>query len=120
MTKEEKELMVEKIRTQYEEKNEAEKAVDRLRKLDAKAKRPANMFAYSFGTLGSLVMGTGMSMAMDVFGKNKRIPGVVIGSLGMAMMIGNYPIYKKMVASRKAQYSKEILELSEEIMAEEE
>lgn len=31
-----------------------------LKKLDRKAKSPANIFAYSFGVMMSLVLGTGM------------------------------------------------------------
>ena len=37
-----------------------------LRKLDAKAKRPANIFAYTFGIIFILVAGFGMCLSMQV------------------------------------------------------
>ena len=120
MKKDEKNVIAQKIREQYAEKGEAEKELDRLRQLDAEVKRPATIFAYAFGTVGSLIMGTGMCYAMEVIGKKKQIPGIIIGIVGMIMMCGNYPIYKKFLASRKDKYADEILELSEKIINEEE
>ena len=116
MNKDEKTLVAQKIREQYAEKEESEKELDRLRKLDAEAKRPANIFAYAFGTVGSLVMGTGMCYAMEVLGEKKKLPGVILGVAGMLMMCSNYPMYKKILASRKEIYAGEIIELSEKIM----
>ena len=52
--------MVEKIRTQYIEKESTE--LDALRELDAKVKRPANIFAYVFGSISAIIMGSGMSL----------------------------------------------------------
>ena len=117
MNKDEKTLVAQKIREQYTEKEESEKELDRLRKLDAEAKRPANIFAYAFGTVGSLVMGTGMCYAMEVLGEKKKLSGVILGVAGMLMMCGNYPMYKKILASRKEKYAGEIIELSEKIMS---
>ena len=116
MEREKKKLKVQKIRDQYMEKSETEKELDRLRRLDAKVKQPANVFAYAFGTVGSLVLGTGMCYAMEVLGKKKQIPGVMLGVVGMGMMCVNYPLYKKILTSRKEQYADEIIELSEQIM----
>ncbi|MBR6779052.1 MAG: dihydropteridine reductase [Clostridia bacterium] len=83
--------------------------------LDRKVKTPANIFAYTFGVVGALVLGTGMCLAMKVIG-NIMAVGIVIGVLGIAMVSLTYPIYKKILKSRKAKYSKEILELSEKII----
>ena len=118
MNKDEKALVAQKIREQYVEKEESEKELDRLCKLDAEVKRPANIFAYVFGTVGSLVMGMGMCMcyAMEVIGEKKKVPGIALGVAGMLMMCGNYPMYKKILASRKEKYAEEIIELSEKIM----
>ena len=119
MDREKMDLEVEKIRKQYVEKDASEKKIDELRKLDRQVKIPAKAFAYAFGAVGSLVMGTGMCLAMDVLGKNKRIPGVILGAAGMAMMGVNYPLYKKNLETRKKEYSQEILECSESIFEEE-
>lgn len=114
MNKNDKNFMAQKIRTQYMEKENTQ--LDELRKLDAKVKRPANIFAYIFGTIGSLVLGTGMCFAMEVIGKNMMAPGIVIGLLGILMVCVNYPIYKKILSSRKSKYASKIIELSEKII----
>lgn len=110
--------MVEKIRTQYMEKESTE--LDALRKLDAKVKKPANMFAYIFGSLGAIVMGSGMSLIMTDIGSKigiteTMVPGVAIGVIGMLMVLVNYPVYKRMLSSRRKKYAGEIIALSDKI-----
>ena len=88
-----------------------------LKKLDAKAKLPANIFAYTFGIISSLVAGTGMSLAMQVIGGTTAftILGIVIGIVGFACCGINYPIYKKMLEKGKKKYAFEIVQLAKEI-----
>jgi hypothetical protein len=110
--------MVEKIRTQYMEKENTE--LDALRKLDAKVKRPANIFAYVFGSLGAVVMGSGMSLVMTDIGSKigmteVMVPGIVIGVIGLLMVVVNYPIYKKILRSRRKKYADEVIILSDKI-----
>ena len=111
--------MAQKIRIQYMKKQPSE--LDALRELDAKVKRPANVFAYTFGSISAIVMGSGMSLVMTDIGAsigiaNAMIPGIAIGVVGMIMAIVNYPIYKGLLGHCKAKYGKAILELSEKIM----
>ena len=106
-------FIAQKIHTEYSEQTSSE--VDKLRALDNKVKVPASIFAYTFGILGALILGTGMCLAMKVIGDLMAL-GIVIGILGIVMVSVNYPIYKAILKSRKAKYSKEILELSEKIM----
>lgn len=114
MNKNDQNFIAQKIRTQYMEKENTQ--LDELRALDAKVKCPANVFAYIFGIIGSLVLGTGMCFAMNVIGSNMMVPGIAIGLLGILMVSINYPIYKKILGSRKNKYAAEILKLSEKIM----
>ncbi len=119
MDRNDKEFLVEKIRTQYTEKGHTE--LDSLKELDACVKRPANIFAYVFGSLGALIMGTGMSLVMTDIGENigmenVMFPGIVIGLIGLIMVLADYPIYKKILETRKRQYAGEILKLSEKIL----
>ena len=112
-------FMVEKIRTQYMEKENTE--LDVLRELDAKVKRPANIFAYVFGSIGAIIMGSGMSLVMTDIGEtigfgDSMVPGIIIGVIGMLMAIINYPIYKNILSSRKKKYADEIIKLSDKIM----
>ncbi|MBR4014179.1 MAG: dihydropteridine reductase [Clostridia bacterium] len=119
MNRNDKDFIVQKIRTQYTEKQVTE--LDELRELDAKVKRPANVFAYVFGSISAIIMGCGMSLIMTDIGEilglaNTMIPGVIIGSLGLIMALINYPIYSGILSLRKKKYSAEILKLSEKIM----
>ena len=119
MNKNDQQFMAQKIRTQYMEKTPSE--LDALRALDAKVKRPANVFAYIFGSLAAIIMGAGMSLVMTDIGaiigmSNAMIPGIVIGVVGLGMAILTYPMYKGILASRKKKYGAEILKLSDRII----
>ena len=120
MNKNDQQFIAQKIRTQYMEKEASE--LDALRKLDAKVKRPANVFAYVFGSVSAIIMGAGMSLVMTDIGAtfgldSAMVPGIVIGIIGMIMALVNYPIYKGVLGNRKKKYGAEILKLSEKIMS---
>ncbi len=113
--------MAQKIRAQYMEKTPSE--LDALRELDAKVKRPANIFAYAFGSISAIIMGAGMSLVMTDIGAtigitDALVPGIVIGVLGLGMALLTYPIYKGILNARKKRYGDEILALSDRIMNE--
>ena len=111
--------MAQKIRTQYMEKTPSE--LDALLALDAKVKRPANVFAYTYGSISAIIMGAGMSLVMTDIGAtigiaSAMIPGIAIGVVGLGMALLTYPIYKGILNSRKKKYGAEILSLSDKIM----
>ncbi len=119
MNRNDKQFMAQKIRTQYVEKQTTE--LDELRELDKKVKTPANVFAYIFGSLGAIIMGSGMSLIMTDIAEtigvaSPMLPGIIIGLVGMLMAIINYPIYKGILGSRKKKYADKIITLSEKIM----
>ncbi|MBE6647396.1 MAG: dihydropteridine reductase [Ruminococcaceae bacterium] len=119
MNRNDKEYIVEKIRTQYTEKQTS--TLDELRALDARVKRPATIFAYIFGSLSAIIMGAGMSLVMTTIGTTLAIPnhmavGIVTGIVGMILAILNYPIYNGILSSRKKKYAPKILELSDKII----
>lgn len=91
-----------------------------LKKLDRKAKSKANIFAYSFGVIASLVLGVGMCLSMKVIGNGSfmMILGIVIGIIGIIGISVNYPIYKRLIESGKKKYSFEIMQLAKEISEE--
>lgn len=89
-----------------------------LHKLDNKAKRPANIFAYTFGIISALVLGVGMCLCMNQFDLNSTISmtaGVIVGIIGIAGVSVNYPVYKKLLNKGKDKYAFEIVELAKEI-----
>ena len=118
MTMNEQEFLVQKIRTQYTEKQHTE--LEELKALDAKVKRPANVFAYIYGILGAIVMGAGMSLCMTDIGAalglaDAMIPGVVVGVVGLALVLTTYPIYKRILAGRRKKYAQRIIALSDKL-----
>ena len=123
MNRNDKSFMVEKIRTKYVEKKDS--SLDELRKLDKKAKTPAEVFAYIFGSISALIMGAGMSLVMTDVATllglgDMTVPGIAVGVVGMVLAIVNYPIYKGILSSRKNKYADKILALSNKILSEEE
>lgn len=119
MNKNDQEYLVQKIRTQYTEREHTE--LDALKELDKKVKTPANVFAYTFGTVSALIMGSGMSLIMtdlsDTIGlADPMLPGLAIGIVGLLMMVINYPIYKRILAGRRKKYADHIISLSDKIM----
>ena len=90
-------IYAEQIANEYSKKETTK--VKQLRKLDAKAKTPANIFAYTFGILSALVLGTGMCLCMNVIGSGivMFIIGIIVGIIGIIGCSVNYPIYKKLL-----------------------
>lgn len=112
-------IFAEAIANEYAPKN-ASKVVA-LKKLDRKAKRTANIFAYTFGVLMTLVLGVGMCLSLGVLGSGSSaalLVGVVVGMIGLAGVGINYPIYRKLLESGKNKYAFEIVQLAKEISEE--
>ena len=119
MNKTDQDFLIQKIRTQYTEKEHT--GLDELKELDTKVKRPANVFAYIFGSISAIIMGSGMSLVMtdiaEMVGiENPMLYGIIIGIVGMFMAIVNYPIYKGILGSRRKKYADKIIALSDKIM----
>ena len=120
MNKNDKDFLVQKIRTQYTEKENTE--LDALRTLDRKVKRPANVFSYVFGSISAIIMGAGMSLVMTDIGamvgiEKPMTPGIVVGVIGLVGAIANYPLYKSILSSRRKKHADEIIALSDKIMS---
>ena len=120
MSNNDAQFLVQKIRTQYTEKQHTE--LDELKELDAKVKRPVNVFAYTYGSISAVIMGAGMSLVMTDIGAtiglaSAMVPGIDIGVVGLGLALTTYPIYKGILNSRKKKYAGKILSLSEKIMS---
>ena len=118
MNKNDQDFLVQKIRTQYTEKEHTD--LDALRALDARVKRPANVFAYIFGSVSAIIMGAGMSLVMTDIAEtvgigNPMVYGIIIGIAGMLMAIINYPVYKRILSLRRKKYAGQIIALREQI-----
>ena len=103
-------IYAQNIASEYAPKDDSK--IVALKKLDKKAKLPAEIFTYSFGIIGALVLGVGMCLSMEIL-------GIIIGLIGIVMVGVNYPIYKKMLENGKKKYAYDIIRLAKEISEEE-
>ena len=112
-------IIAERIASEYAPK-EARKIVA-LMKLNKKAKQGAEIFAYTFGIVCSLILGTGMSFAMGVIGDKSLITmiiGIIVGVVGIFGVSINYFIYKRILEKGKNKYGSDIIRLAKEIAEE--
>lgn len=124
MTIENQKNVAQKISAKYQKSPVS--PLDELRAVDRRVNRPAAVFAYIFGSVSALVLGTGMCFAMDVIeagtyygitvGENMMLPGIIIGLGGMLACLLTHPLYKGILNSRRRKYAKTVLELSDRIM----
>ena len=95
--------------------------LDELKAMDAKVKRPANVFAYVFGSLSAIIMGSGMSLVMTDIGAklgmaSVMVPGIVIGVIGMIGVCLAYPVYQAVTKHERERIAPEIIRLSDELL----
>lgn len=109
---------VEAIRKKYlpQEKDKLEQ----LRELDASATKKANALSLAAGVIGSLIMGTGMSLAMtdlgNALGNAGFYVGIGVGVVGIALLACAYPIYQRTLKKERDRIRPEILRLTDELM----
>lgn len=108
-------ILAESIAKEYAPKENSK--IIALKKLDNKAKLPANIFGYTFGIISALVAGTGMCLSMQVIGSGTvaLVLGIIIGIVGLAGCGINYPLYKKLLEKGKAKYAYDTVKLAREI-----
>lgn len=104
---------VEAIRRKYLPPEEDR--MERLRRLDRSTARKGTMASMMLGTVGCLVMGTGMSMCM-VWADTLLVPGIVIGVVGMVGVALAYPLHVYITKKERERVAPEILRLTEELM----
>lgn len=102
------------IKEEYEVKEDSNFL--KLKKLDRKAKMPSIIFAYTFGVIGALVMGFGMSIVLGSILANMAVLGYILGGVGIMLVSINYPIYKAIYEKGKNKYKEQIISLSNEIL----
>lgn len=110
---------VEAIRSKYLPKQEDK--LEQLRKLHSIPTRAASVTAITFGVIGALILGTGMSLIMTDLGailglQDVMIPGILIGLIGMIPLGLAYPIYKRVLEKQRRKIGPEILRLSDELL----
>lgn len=106
---------IKKIREKYSAPKEKENKMDQLRRLDRSVAKPGTIISLIIGIIGTLVMGSGMSMCM-VGGDGLFIPGIIVGVVGIFGVIAAYPLYNAITKRRREKLAPEIIRLSDELM----
>ena len=112
-------IFAEQMANEYAPKDTSRVIV--LRKLDRRAKRPARVFSYIFGSVMALVLGIGMCLSMKVIGDGSSLMmgvGIAVGVVGIAGVSVNYALYRRLLEKGKRKYASDILRLAREISGE--
>lgn len=116
---------IQKIRRKYEikEENREESKLERLRRLDSGVGKKATAWSLAIGILGTLILGSGMSIIMTEFGvvlglqgMTGILTGVALGVFGMLLIAIAYPLYHRILQKERKKAAPEILRLTEELM----
>ncbi len=102
----------ERIMRKYSGEEKQYSDIEKLQKLDRKAETPGMIAAMTVGIIGTLIMGTGMSLVM-VFGN--MVTGIVLGIVGIGIMLLAYPVWKKVTKSSREKVRAEVMQLGEKI-----
>ena len=112
----ERQQEVEAIRKMYLPKEEEKQ----LRRLHSIPTQKAQAASIAIGVLGTLILGTGMSLCMTdlgaALGHLAMVIGILVGVLGLAMVAMAYPLYNIVLRKERQRIAPEILRLSEELL----
>ena len=109
---------VENIRKKYLPKEEDK--MEQLRRLHNSATQKAQAWSIALGTVGTLIMGIGMSLTMsdfgNVLGAYAMMVGIILGVIGMVLLALAYPVYNRVLKKERARIAPEILRLTDELL----
>ena len=109
---------VEEIRSAYLPKEEDKMTA--LRRLHAIPTQKAQAASLAVGIIGTLLLGTGMSLCMTdigaVLGNFALIIGIMIGLAGIALVSAAYPVFNRVLKKERERIAPEILRLSDELI----
>ncbi len=109
---------IEKIRDKYTEKKTDGMA--RLKALDKESESMAAMVSIIVGVVGTLVFGTGLSLALselgDALGDSVLPVSIAVGLVGVILMVAAFPLYNRTLRKEREKRKDEILALADELM----
>lgn len=113
---------IDKIRKKYLQNSVSEKMdkIEQLRRLDAGVTKKAMIWSLTVGVIGTLIMGTGMSLIMTDIGDylditSKLFVGIVVGFIGMVGVLLAYPLYQRVLKKERKKIAPQILSLTDEL-----
>ena len=115
---------IKKIREKYAPKlEEVDDKMTRIRKLDASVNRTAQTVALTFGIIGTLILGFGMSLIMTdlsaILGLYESMAmaiGIILGVVGGILASLAYPLYNRIIKVKRKKLAPEIIRLTDELM----
>jgi len=94
--------------------------MEQLRRLDRGASQKAQAGAIALGIIGTLVLGTGMSLCMTklsgFLGGTAMFIGIPVGLVGIILIALAYPLYNHILKKERQRIAPEILRLTDELM----
>ena len=109
---------IQAIRKKYLPKEEDK--MEKLRHLHSIPTQKAQAASIAVGIIGTLILGTGMSICMTelgaALGHLAMVIGILVGVLGLIMVALAYPIYNSVLRKERRRIAPEILRLSEELL----
>lgn len=111
--KEQEELK--KIRDRYLPREDVTDKMAEVRRLDRGATNKATAVSVTIGTVGCLILGGGMSLALLAEGLLLLI-GILVGLVGIAVLSPAYAVYRFVLKKERARIAPEILRLTEELL----
>ena len=97
--------------------------MERLRRLDAGVTQKAQIVSLVLGVIGSLILGSGMSLIMTDFGSVLGLSGSMVMPIGILVGLAGgilvglaYPVYHWIAARERKKIAPEILRLTDELM----
>ena len=114
----ERQAEIEAIRKKYLPKEEFK--METLRRLHSIPTQKAQAASIAIGVLGTLILGTGMSLCMTELGAAlgpwAMVTGILVGILGLIMVALAYPLFNYVLQKERNQIAPEILRLTEELL----
>lgn len=114
---------IKRIRKKYAEDSARtdESSIERLRRLDASVTKKGTTVSLIVGTLGSILMGSGMSLVMTDLGAFlpemlSLFIGIAVGVVGIVGVALAYPIYKAITKKERERIAPEVFRISEELL----
>ena len=111
------------IRKKYALEEKTEDKMTQLRRLDAAVTHKATTASLVLGMIGTLIMGSGMSLAMTDIGRMiglstgvTMLIGILLGVAGIVLVCVAYPVYNRIVKKEREKIAPEIIRLSDELM----
>ena len=114
---------IKRIRSKYTDPDNNEDKMSRLRRLDQSVTRKAVNVSLTFGIVGALILGFGMSLIMSEFNAVlglssvlATVIGITVGIAGMALVCTAYPVYNLILKKEREKLAPEILRLTDELI----